>query len=220
MSTLDSFEFNQIIDVTLPLIEGVPVWPESTGLHFSWTKNVKAGDSSNLTRLDMDVHIGTHAEGPLHSFTDVTSIDDIPLDIFIGRAFVAHLPGIKIINAVDLEKLNLPSNVERLLLRTDNSEFWQESRQNFRENFVGLSIDAAQWIVNHKIRLVGSDYLSIANFKQGKEVHDVLLKVGIVIIEGLNLSQVVIGEYELICLPLKLTGREAAPARAVLLHLS
>lgn len=216
MPSQDSFGLNQIIDISLPVREGVPIWPDSTGVHLEWTKKVSKGDLSNLTRLDMDVHIGTHVESPLHSFADVAAIDQIPLEVFIGKALVAHIPAVKIVTAADLEKLNLPRKPERLLLRTDNSELWEKTEQNFKEDFVGLSVDAAQWIADRKIRVIGNDYLSVANFQQGKEVHEILLKNGVCIIEGLNLCKVDPGEYELICLPLRLMGREAAPARAIL----
>ncbi len=209
-------ERRSIIDISLPLEEGVPVWPGSTGINLSWTLRLERGALSNLTRLDMDIHIGTHVEGPLHSFPGAASVDEIPLEIFMGRALVVDLPSINIITAGDLEKLNLPEGVERLLLRTKNSEFWRNFRQAFWEDFVGLAADAAQWIADHKIKLIGLDYLSIANFKQGDAVHKTLLKNGVFILEGLNLLMAPAGEYELVCLPLKLIGREAAPARAVL----
>ncbi|MEK7067606.1 MAG: cyclase family protein, partial [Patescibacteria group bacterium] len=147
----------------------------------------------------MDIHIGTHVEGPLHSFPGAASVDEIPLEIFMGRALVVDLPSINIITAGDLEKLNLPEGVERLLLRTKNSEFWRNFRQAFWEDFVGLAADAAQWIADHKIKLIGLDYLSIANFKQGDAVHKTLLKNGVFILEGLNLLMAPAGEYELVC---------------------
>lgn len=205
-----------IIDISLSLEEGIPVWPDSTGINLSWTLRLERGEASNLTRLDMDVHIGTHVDGPLHAFDNVAAIDEIPLEAFMGKTLVVDLPLIDIITAKDLEELKLSRGVERLLFRTKNSKFWKKSKQAFREKFVGLSLDAAQWIVDHKIKLVGIDYLSVANFKQGDTVHEILLKNGVVILEGLNLLMAPAGEYELVCLPLKLIGREAAPARAVL----
>lgn len=209
-------EKKSIIDISLPLEESVPVWPGSTGIHLNWTLRLERGEPSNLTRLDMDVHIGTHVEGPLHSFSNEISVDQIFLENFIGKALVVDLTSVSIITADDLEKLKLSRGVERLLFRTKNSEFWENHKQSFREEFVGLSSDAAQWIVDRKIKLVGIDYLSVANFKEGDAVHKILFKKGVVILEGLNLLMAPAGEYELICLPLKLAGREAAPARAVL----
>lgn len=205
-----------IIDISLPLEDGIPIWPDSTGINLSWALRLERGESSNLTRLDIDVHVGTHIEGSLHSFSDGISIDKILLENFIGRASVVDLSLVDVITAKDLEKLNLSDGVERLLFRTKNSEFWKNFNQTFREDFVGLSSDAAQWIVDHKIKLVGIDYLSVANFKEGDAVHKILFKKGVVILEGLNLLMAPVGEYELVCLPLKLIGREASPVRAIL----
>jgi arylformamidase len=87
---------------------------------------------------------------------------------------------------------------------------------NFQTEFVGLSADAAQFIVDKGIRLVGIDYLSIAPYKQGAPTHRILLEAGVVILEGLNLSAVSPGRYTLYCLPLKLAGSDGAPARAIL----
>ena len=87
----------------------------------------------------------------------------------------------------------------------------------FQENFVGLTADGAQYLVERGVRLVGNDYLSVAKFIDGPVVHDILLKAGVVIVEGLNLDNVKPGMYQLMCLPILLPCREAAPARAVLL---
>lgn len=205
-----------IIDISLPLETGVPVWPDSPGLNLTWARRLDKGEPCNLTRLDMDIHIGTHIDAPLHSLDKAAAIDEIPLEVLAGRALVVDLSGVGVITAKDLEALNLPQGVERLLFRTKNSEFWRDFKQAFREDFVGLAADAAQWLVGRKIKLVGLDYLSVANFKQGDAVHEILAKNNVTILEGLNLLMAPAGEYELVCLPLKLTGREAAPARAIL----
>lgn len=206
----------RFIDVTLPIDKGMPIWPDSTGINFSWTHCLNKGGTVNLTRLDMDVHAGTHVEGPLHYYANAISVDEIPLEIFLGRALVVDLPAVDKITANDLEKLSLPKGIKRLLFRTKNSELWKDFKQSFYEDFVGLSSGAAQWVVDKKIKLIGIDYLSVANFKQGRSVHEILLKGGVVILEGLNLLMAPAGEYEIICLPIKLIGREASPARVIL----
>jgi len=165
----------------------------------------------------MDVHIGTHLESALHSFADSAAVDKIPLELLIGPVTVVSLTGLKIIKAQDLELANIPSSATRVIFKTDNSKKWLDGTGEFNQDFVGLSADGAQWLVDHHINLIGNDYLSVANLKEGPTVHEILLKNKAAIIEGLNLAEVEPGEYELICLPLKLEGREGAPARAVLI---
>lgn len=199
-------------------MEGVPVWPKSPGISVTWRKRLDRGDSANLTRLDTDVHVGTHVEGKLHNFNDGAAIDGIPLDIFVGPAVVVDFAAASALTATVLDAASISHGTTRVLLKTKNSAFWEHPRHAFREDFTGLTVDGAQWLVDHGITLVGNDYLSIAQYGQGREVHDILLEGGVTIIEGLDLRLAVAGEYELICLPLKLVGREATPARAVLLQ--
>ncbi|HEY5649143.1 MAG TPA: cyclase family protein, partial [Nitrospiria bacterium] len=112
--------------------------------------------------------------------------------------------------------LTLSKGAQRLLIRTRNSELWENNDGTFRENFTALTRDAAQWVVDRGIRLVGIDYLSIQRYQDDPETHRILMRAGTVIIEGLDLSGVAAGIYELICLPLRLEGAEGSPARVVL----
>ena len=205
-----------LIDISLPLKEGGPVWPNSTGVHIDWTLRTDKGDSANLTRLDIDIHAGTHVESSLHSFTAGATVDVIPLAILIGRAEVVYLPEADAVSVAELDKVNLPNNTTRVLFRTRNEKFWERGEKNFQENFVGLTPDGAEWLVKRGIKLVGMDYLSIGRYGDGPKVHDTLFKGGVSIIEGLYLNKVAPGSYHLICLPINLVGREGAPARAVL----
>jgi arylformamidase len=115
-----------------------------------------------------------------------------------------------------LESLALPADVQRLLLKTRNSLLWRSGIQEFDPNFVALTAEAAQWVVDRGMAVVGIDYLSIQRFADGPATHQILLGAGVVVIEGLDLSQVEPGNYELFCLPLKLKGVEGAPARVIL----
>ncbi len=214
-----SSEIKQIIDISTPLAEGVPVWPGSPGIRLRWFKRVEKGEGANLSELSMDVHIGTHVEGKLHNFTEGESVDQLPLGILIGPASVVHLPDADAITAEVLETAGVPDRATRVLFRTRNSTFWQVPDAPFREDFVGITPDGARWLVERGIKLVGIDYLSIGAFGKGHEVHDILLTGGALIIEGADLSNAPTGSYQLICLPLKLVGREAAPARVVLMPL-
>ncbi len=144
------------------------------------------------------------------------TIEWITSSITYFREFLGTDPDIAAITADDLEALNLPADTRRLLLRTRNSEGWQRGDREFRTDFVALTADAARWVVARDIRLIGVDYLSVQIFRGDPATHIALLQAQVVIVEGLNLAQVVPGNYELICLPLKLAGAEGAPARAVL----
>lgn len=207
---------NKIIDISTPLREGAPVWPGSAGVSARWTLRVENNDPSNLTRLDTDIHIGTHIEGALHSFANGAPVDQIPLNELIGPAMVVALPGVNIIGYKELEAARIPAGTKRLLLRTRNSDLWQSGESQFQKDFVGLNTDGAQWVVDRGINLVGIDYLSVACYDEGLQVHKILLINKIIVLEGLNLSKALDGEYQLICLPILLPGREAAPARAIL----
>ena len=205
-----------LIDISLPLREGIPTWPGSVGLRVERVLRIEAGDPSNVTRLDLDIHVGTHVESSLHFRKDGAPIESIPLEVFLGPAYVAHLPEVAQVGEKDLRSLDLPHGTTRLLLRTRNSEEWKAPKQSFRQDYVGLTADGARWVVDRGIRLVGADYLSIASFPECAKTHEVLLSAGVAILEGLNLSEAAAGTYELICLPLRLPGAEGAPARAVL----
>lgn len=209
-----------MIDISIPLKEGGPVWPGSTGVHLDWTLRVERGEPSNLTRLDTDVHVGTHIEGGLHSFEKGNTVNEISLATLIGPVVVIHLPHADSIGRLELQQIEISNETERVLFRTRNSFLWAKGEDSFHEDFVGLTADGARYLVERGIQLVGNDYLSVAKFTDGPAVHDILLKAGIAILEGLNLHNVEPGRYQLVCLPILLPGREAAPARAVLLPLS
>lgn len=193
----------------------MPVWPDSVALEVRRTMRLEAGDEANVTRLSCDVHVGTHVETSLHFLAQGQPIDALPLDLLIGPAFVGHLPQASQITEKELDSLDLPADTIRLLLKTRNSERW-EGAQSFRQDYVGLTPGAARWAVERGLRLIGADYLSVAAFSNCAETHRILMARNIVVLEGLNLSNAAPGSYELICLPLKLSGAEAAPARAVL----
>ena len=205
-----------IIDITVPMQSEMPVWPGTKGIRLTPIMRLENGDSSNLSRLDCNLHTGTHVDAPSHFLADGTTVETLPLDVLVGPAFVAHLLKVKYVTPEDLANLNLPSNVKRLLLRTRNSELWTTETTEFRKDFVALTPDAAQWIVDNGISLIGVDYLSVQRYSDDSVTHEILLGAGVVALEGLNLSGVQSGFYELICLPLRLVGAEASPVRAIL----
>ncbi len=177
------------------------------------------GDPYNLSRLDFNLHTGTHVDAPLHFLQNGTTVEKLPLEVLVGPCYVAHLPDAADITVDELIDLNLPSGIERLLLRTRNSELWVAMTTEFKKDFVALTHDAAQWIVDKGIKLIGVDYLSVQRYHDDARTHQILLGADVIALEGLNLSGIKPGFYELICLPLKLVGAEGAPARAVLRHM-
>ena len=207
---------SKYIDISVPVSPNLPRWPGSPAIEFQRSLDLERGDIANDTTIRLSVHTGTHVDAPLHFVKEGSSVEQMPLDILMGTAFVADVSEVEVITPDTLEALALPTGTQRLLLRTRNSQMWQPVSSEFNPDFVAITADAAQWIVDRGIRLVGIDYLSIQRFYDGPETHLILLRSEVVIIEGLNLSEVPGGEYELICLPVKLAGVEGAPARAIL----
>lgn len=206
----------QPIDISVRLHAHMPTWPNSAGFRLERTLGFAIGDDVNVSRLDMDVHCGTHVEAPLHFLADGQPLEAFPLDLFLGEAHVAYLPDTSAISAADLERVGVPDGTERLLLRTANSELWRRGPQPFRTDYIALLPEAATWIAARGIRLVGIDYLSIQRYGDDPETHRILMRAGVAILEGLDLSDVDAGRYRLHALPLRLAGAEAAPVRAVL----
>lgn len=205
------------VDVSVEVYDQLPVWPGSPAIQFERSLALDSGDIANDTTLNFSVHTGTHIDAPLHFFPNGKSVDQISLDTLIGPAYLAEVPkDAESITLTVLEQLALPDGVRRLLLKTRNSNLWISGVQEFEPDFVALTVEAAQWVVNRGIEVIGIDYLSIQRFCDGPETHQILLGAEVVVIEGLNLSQVLPGQYDLFCLPLKLKGIEGAPARVVL----
>ena len=199
----------------MPLSDTTPVWPGSPGFTRSSHLSLARGDIANASLLRMDAHCGTHVDAPLHFDDSGAPIDDVGLGPLVGPAWVADLRGHRKIDPPLLESAAIPPGSERLLLRTDNS--FAPRLAPFREDFVALTADAAQWVVDRGLSLVGIDYLSIQRFTDDPETHLILLGAGTVVLEGLDLSAAEQGPWTLVCLPINVMGAEAAPARAILL---
>jgi len=178
--------------------------------------SIASGGSSNVTEISMSCHTGTHVDAPDHFLNNGKTVENLSIDLLFGRAYVLHLPDVDLITASVLMNADIPPRTRRLLFKTRNSEYWANGGTDFQKDFVGLSVDAAELLVERNVRLVGIDYLSIAPYELGIPVHTILLNAGVVIVEGLDLSMVSQGRYTLHCLPLKLGGADGAPARAVL----
>ena len=203
----------RIIDISVPLAAGLPTWPGDPCLSLEPVLQLENGDGARVSRITLGDHSGTHLDTPAHMLVNGATLDSIPLSLLMGRALVADLRGCAEIGLRELEGLPLAGE-ERLLLRTDNSALW--TNPQFCPDFIALNTEGAEYLLRKGIRLVGIDYLSIESFNGDGSVHRTLLGNGVVILEGLDLSQVPAGAYELLCLPLRISGGAGAPARAVL----
>jgi arylformamidase len=206
---------NKFIDITFPISKNLPIWPKSIGYSYKWNLRMPEAEN-NLSSIEIDNHTGTHIDAPLHFIEGGKAIDELDLNKLIGLAYVAEIRNVRSITANDLEKSGIPESCTRLILKTDNQEYWNRGERYFQEDFCALDLSGAQWIVDRGIDFIGIDYLSIQRFYDGPETHQILLKEEVIIVECLNLKNVESGEYELICLPIKLKGLEGAPVRAVL----
>jgi arylformamidase len=209
-----------VIDVSLAIGPDLLVWPGNPGVVIEPASRISRGDSSNVSEIRLGSHTGTHIDPPFHFLDDAATADELPLDVMIGEAMVADLTGTAgPVGPDELAGLSLSEEVTRLLLRTDNSALWATDPPAFPVEYVSLSADGARWLVDHGIRLIGIDFLSIeARGAPGHPTHRTLLEAGVVILEGLDLSGVAPGEYTLVCFPLKIAGGDGAPTRAVLLE--
>ena len=203
-------------DVTLTISPHMIVWPGDPPVIMERTSSIASGDSANVSQISMSCHTGTHVDAPDHFLNNGKTVENLSLELLVGRAYVLDLPDVNLITASILMDADIPPRTRRLLFKTKNSQLWANGNKEFQTDFVGLSVDAAELLVDRNVRLVGVDYLSVAPYKMGKQVHTILLNAGVVVIEGLDLSQVSQGRYTLHCLPLKLGGAEGAPTRCIL----
>lgn len=206
-----------IRDISLPISDSMIVWPGDPKVKTSRVLDLKRGDPVTLTKMSMGTHTATHVDAPSHCYRGRMSVDEVPLSLLIGRAWVADTGNAAVLDAGILATLGIPRRLTRILFKTRNSREWKKSgRMKFRKDFVALTVDGAQWLVKRGVRLVGVDYLSVGPFTAPLPTHHVILKAGGIIVEGLNLSGVKQGYYSLVCLPMKLAGADGAPARVVL----
>ena len=207
----------KLIDISVPLHTDLPRWPGTKPFTLNWDKRIEKGDECNNSSLSFDTHFGTHIDAPLHFVHNGQPLHELDLTILMGPTQVIHIPNATSITSELLETLQFQTDMCRMLFKTRNSDSSIFSQNEFQTDFTALDESGAQWLVNHgNVRLIGMDYLSVQKHDATKAVHEILLKSGIVILEGLNLTDVNPGVYELICLPLNITGAEGAPARAIL----
>ena len=203
------------IDVSVTVRHGMPHWPDNPPIVMQRAMEIARGHACNVSHLAMGVHTGTHIDAPVHFIHQAAGVDEMPLDATMGPARVIEITDPREITADELRGHSLRSG-ERVLFRTSNSpRCWQAD--SFVEDFVYICEQAAEHLAETRVRTVGVDYLSVGGYHaDGAKIHRILLSAGIWIIEGLDLSAVSAGRYEMICLPVKLHGSDGAPARALL----
>ncbi len=203
------------LDVSVLLRSGMVHWPDNPPIRIERMLDIERGDTVNVSTISMGSHTGTHMDAPLHFVRGGKGLDEMPLDAAIGHARVIEVHDPESIKPDELRPHKIHGG-ERVLFKTQNSaRHWQEDA--FIEDFVYVSKEAARYLAACEVRTVGIDYLSVGGFlRDGVKTHQALLEAGIWIIEGLGLPQVEPGEYELLCLPLKIERSDGAPARAIL----
>ncbi len=204
----------RLIDVTVPLSAGVPTFPGDPRYAMEFVHEIALGKPYNVAHLSLGAHSGTHIDAPFHFLAEGATVDLLPLDVLMGRTRVVAIGSAAAISAEDLVALDLRDDV-RILFKTRNSG--QLRQPEFQEDFVYLAPEAAQHLVDAGIKLVGIDYLSVEKFGSTDfAAHHILLGAGVVIVEGLDLTDAEPGEYDMACLPLRLVGADGSPARVVL----
>ena len=202
------------IDITAPLENGMVCWPGDPEIDIRRIAAIEDGAEANLTTVSMCAHTGTHIDAPLHFRNEGVSMDAMPFDAVVGTARVIGIRDPHTIRESELRMYGIRAG-ERILFRTRNSDGLSKERR-FRGDFVYLAADGARYLAACGIRATGIDYLSIGGGRDLGETHRILADASVWVIEGLDLSAIAPGDYEMICLPLRLRGAEGAPARAFL----
>jgi len=208
---------SQWIDISYPLSEDLIHWPQDPVPPDIKTNTVTTEEHSiTMSQMTINTHHGTHVDAPRHFFPDGTSIDEMPLTTIMGTARVIEIKDPNLINPDELEGHDIRAG-ERVLFKTINSSYYK--RGKFVEDFVHITEESAHFLADKKISVVGIDYLAVGSFRDRSsmiEVHQILLGNGIWIVEALDLSGVEPGDYEIICLPVRIKQGDAGQARAII----
>jgi arylformamidase len=207
----------RIWDVSVPVRHGGLVYPNNPPISITPVQSIAAGNTANVSRIDLGSHTGTHVDAPLHFMDGGAGVDELPLDVLIGPArLIAFGDEVLSVGEAELRRHDL-TGVTRLLIRTRNSAWLASGSTEFHPDFTHVAPDGAAYLVSIGVRLVGVDYLSVEQFRSPHHrTHKTLLENSVVIVEGMVLSEPPPGDYELCCLPMLLAGLDGAPARAVL----
>ena len=204
------------IDVSMDVEDGMLHWPSDPEVEIDDYSDIKKGAASNNSKITCGVHTGTHMDAPRHFIDDGVGVDKFNLNTLIGRCRVIDVPvDISPISKEFLEPINI-KNGDRILFKTKNSEWINKGARNFHTDYVCVNPEAAKYMVEKGVILVGIDYLSVEGYHVGHDTHRTLLGAGVIVIEGLNLFNVSAGDYKLIALPVKIKDSNGAPARVIL----
>jgi arylformamidase len=203
----------KIYDISIPIRPGMIVYEGNPGVHLERVDSIPEGAHANVSRLDLGAHTGTHVDAPIHFIEGAPGSESVELAPLIGPAVVVGATEATAdLDEQTLAGLDIPRGAERVLLKTTNGRLWE--RDTFTRDFIRLTGDGARYLIGRGVRVVGIDFLSIGD----AEAHRELLGNGVIPVEGLDLREVEPGEYQLVCLPLRLVGSDGAPARAVLIQ--
>ena len=205
----------KIYDVSRPIQVDMAVYKNKDFKKPSWRIDTRYEDTTvNESSLCMNLHTGTHVDAPFHMIDGGTTMEDIDLDLYMGRARLIDISGVEeFIHKKELEPHDIQPE-ERIIIRTRNSY-----SDEFDPNFVYIEEDAAAYLRDIGIKTLGIDAMSIERGKKDHPTHSIILGAGIGVIEDMRLKDVPIGEYELRALPLRLVGAEASPVRAILIKI-
>ncbi len=202
------------IDITRTLTNGMVHWPGDPPFRWQRVADINGPGTANVSQISTSVHNGTHIDAPLHFIEGGADIVEIPLSVLCGPALVVDVEADRDVEIEDLEDADIEKG-DRVLFRTVNRSLWESGE--FGESYRALSGDAAMWLVDHGVQLVGVDYLSVDGYHSpGKPAHYALLGNGVIVIESLLLDHVEPGRYEMVALPLKIASAEASPARVII----
>jgi arylformamidase len=206
----------EIFDISWPIATRVAGWPGDAEYSLHWTMRQDRGDSVNVSCLKMSPHTGTHADAPFHCDSRQTTIDQVPIEVYLGPARLLDVCGKPLVTVGDLDRFDW-SATPRLLLRTGG---WDDARR-FPDAIAVLDDDVPSFLHEQKVQLVGVDVPSVDVLdSKSLSIHRSLVAHGIQILEGLDLRRPSPGVYELIALPLKIEGGDGSPVRAVLRSLA
>lgn len=203
-------------DISLNLSAETVRWVTSPPFELIERRRMSRGDQNNSSAVTMSVHSGTHLDAPFHFVPDGATIESLPLDLFMGPARVHAVDAGKYITREHVDAIDLKGDV-RVLFKTRNSSLLRKSA--YEPDFTAFSVEAARALAARGVKLVGLDYLSVAHADEQVPVHRAFLDQGIALLEGVDLSEIQPGRYELICFPIRIRGSDGAPCRAVLREL-
>lgn len=217
-----------LYDISVPVTESITTWPGDPGVKIQQTMSLCCGDPATVSEIKLGVHTGTHVDAFSHFLNNGKTLSEMDLAPYVGPALVVDIADPTAVTRQELETHKLADHfkqAKRVLFKTANSAapWYQEP---FNENFVHLHPDAARYLVDRGVQLVGIDYLSVESYKAAElypndnsghaPTHHILMRGGVYIVEGLYLAGVEPGEYRMTCLPMALSGADGAPARVIL----